>query len=126
MTGWRAHIDAHRGFHRDALHVIIGRTVQDQRWESIVALSDNPEFRIVDALEEPPGLLIPTEAARALYDALGQHYGGTADARQARADLERERARTDKLITALIDVTDTLSTKVAAILIHPTTPERIP
>lgn len=104
MTGWRAHIDAHRGYARHALHVIIGRTIQDQRWESIVALSDNPEFRIVDALEEPPGLFIPTEAARALYDALGQHYGGTSDMRQLRADYNAERARVDKVLGVLAEV----------------------
>ena len=56
----------------------------------------------VDEAVTPPALCIPTDAARALYDALAQHFGGTSNSKQLRADYDAERARVDKLINNLI------------------------
>lgn len=50
-------------------------------------------------------LRIDEDAARALYDALAQHFSGEAGGRQTRADLMHERGRVDKLTDALIVVT---------------------
>jgi hypothetical protein len=47
-------------------------------------------------------LRIPTDAARALYDALAQHFGGTSNSKQLRAVYDAERARVDKFINHLI------------------------
>lgn len=47
---------------------------------------------------------LPECAARALLDALSQHFGGTNDTRQARRDFEAERARSDKLTDALVAI----------------------
>lgn len=49
-------------------------------------------------------LRIPTDAARALYDALAQHFGGTSNSKQLRADYDAERGRVDKLTDTLITV----------------------
>lgn len=49
----------------------------------------------------PPTITIPDEVARALLDALSAHYGGTGDTRALRRDYDAERARVDRLITAL-------------------------
>lgn len=54
-------------------------------------------------------LNIPMDAARALYDALAQHFAGEAGSRQTRADLVDERKRVDKLI----DVLSTVATREA-------------
>lgn len=48
-------------------------------------------------------LRLPEDAARALYDALAQHFAAEAGTRQTRADLMHERGRVDRLI-------DTVST----------------
>lgn len=49
-----------------------------------------------------PSARIPTDAARALYDALAQHFGGTSNSKQLRADYDAERARVDKLTDTVI------------------------
>jgi hypothetical protein len=103
MSGeYRVHIDAHRGFGRDALHVVLGRKVDGDRWQVVRELSEDPVLEMVGAGLELPGFLVPAEAARALYDGLGQHFGGTADARQLRLDYDAERVRVDSLLAALI------------------------
>ena len=48
--------------------------------------------------------MLPEAAARALLDALSQHFGGTGDTRQMRRDLDAERKRVDKLTDALIKI----------------------
>lgn len=50
-------------------------------------------------------LSIPDDEARALYEALAEHYGhGTNDTRDLRRDHDAERARVDKLTDALITI----------------------
>jgi hypothetical protein len=52
-------------------------------------------------------LSLPESAARALLDALSQHFGGTGDTRQMRRDLDAERKRVDKLTDAVIAIATT-------------------
>ena len=51
----------------------------------------------------PPPLTIPLDAARALYEALGEMLGySTVNAQATRQDLLHERKRVDKMIDYLI------------------------
>jgi hypothetical protein len=43
-------------------------------------------------------LNMPRDMARALYDALADHFNGTSGTRQLRADFNHERGRVDRLI----------------------------
>ena len=92
------------------LHVIIGRRAGDDH-EAITALAvfnetqfDSTVYQHVPAGTMPPALVIPQDAARALLDALAQHFGGTGDTRQLRKDYDAERTRVDKMINHLIDL----------------------
>ncbi len=59
--------------------------------------------RTPDGVETPAALSLPTEMARALYDALGAALGiHTPDARMAAEVLAREQDRVDKMIDHLI------------------------
>ncbi|GHH57846.1 hypothetical protein [Lentzea cavernae] len=63
------------------------------------------ELQVVDeASLMPTPLQIPVDAGRALCDALVQHFGGTSNSRQLRADYDAERGRVDKLTGALLDI----------------------
>ena len=56
-----------------------------------------------EGVETPAALSLPTEMARALYDALGAALGiHTPDARMAAEVLAREQDRVDKMIDHLI------------------------
>ncbi len=56
-----------------------------------------------DGVETPAALSLPTEMARALYDALGAALGiHTPDARMAAEILAREQDRVDKMIDHLV------------------------
>ncbi len=56
----------------------------------------------VEGVETPPAFHIPTEMARALYDALGHALGiHTPDARLAAEVLAREQVRVDKMLDHL-------------------------
>ena len=56
-----------------------------------------------DGVETPAAFQLPTEMARALYDALGHALGiHTPDARMAAEVLAREQDRVDKMIDHLI------------------------
>jgi hypothetical protein len=50
-----------------------------------------------------PTFVMEDSAARALLDALMRYYQGAEDTRALRKDYDAERARADKLTTALID-----------------------
>jgi hypothetical protein len=49
-----------------------------------------------------PSITMDDDLARALLDALSDHYRGTSTGRQDRADFEYERARVDRLLGHLI------------------------
>lgn len=56
-----------------------------------------------------PTFCLPDDMARALLQALSEHYGGAAvDARALRADYDAERRRVDRLIDKLLE--DTMPT----------------
>ena len=58
--------------------------------------------KVPDGVETPAFLRLPTEMARALYDALGAALGiHTPDARMAAEILAREQDRVDKMIDHL-------------------------
>jgi hypothetical protein len=51
-------------------------------------------------------LHLPEDVARAMYEALADHFGGaTVDARALRKDYEAERQRVDKALDVLADLT---------------------
>lgn len=53
-----------------------------------------------------PTFTIPNGTARALLDALMRHYQGASDMHTVRSDLLHERGRVDRLITAVVDLSD--------------------
>jgi hypothetical protein len=61
-----------------------------------------PIWRTLEpATQAPPGLRIPDDVAKALLDALLDHYRGGHDARELRKDYDAERARVDIFIKHL-------------------------
>lgn len=98
---YRAHV-VHRDLPRDALAVAIGRKLDDTTWQAVVALNgQGATMETIPANTETPLLLIPESIAIPLLDALSQHFGGTSDVRQLRADYDAERLRVDKLQNTL-------------------------
>lgn len=99
--GWRAGVQYDP--YRQKLALALGRRSPDGH-ELVSAISaDGVTAELIgesEAWDRP--LRIPVDAARALYDALAQHFGGTSNSRQLRADYDAERARVDKLINNLI------------------------
>jgi hypothetical protein len=63
-------------------------TYTDGDWEPIT----------YDGCPTDPTLSLPDDFLRALLEALSSYYSGPMDARSLRADLDKERARTDTLI----------------------------
>jgi hypothetical protein len=64
----------------------------------------HPEGTVtIDPAVQPlPSLRLDNSMARALMDALAQHFGRVTDSTGLRADYDAERARVDRLTTALI------------------------
>lgn len=106
--GWRAHV-----LYEDplqdwdgALRVMLGRRINRTDRECVVGMDAHGDL-IMQRLEgglESPTIMLPSGMARALLDALAQHFGGTGDVRQLRKDHDAERARVDKLIGTLSEV----------------------
>jgi hypothetical protein len=102
---WR--VGVHQDYPTSGLRLVLARPWADGRVEVITALTaTGPEHVVRDGDETITGdaLTIPEGAARALLDALAQHFGGTGDTRQMRRDLDAERRRVDVLTHALITV----------------------
>lgn len=60
------------------------------------------EERAVETVVRP--LFLPNDAARALYEALADHYGHAGhDIRALRKDYDAERKRVDQFISALLE-----------------------
>lgn len=62
-----------------------------------------------EPIEDPSAEIKPTfilghEEARALLDALAEHYQGASDTRLLRADRDHERGRVDKLLDAVTEI----------------------
>ncbi|MFJ5984346.1 hypothetical protein [Lentzea sp. NPDC092896] len=101
---WRAGV-LHENPMAMTLGLAIGR-VADGRIHAATGIgSMGLELQVVDEAQLlPPALHIPVDAARALCDALVQHFGGTSNSKQLRADYDAERARTDKLMDAVLSI----------------------
>ncbi len=91
----------------DALAVVIGRGYGDyvQYVRSIggeggITISDYP-LNAAPPLNELQ-MRIPEDIAKALLEALAEHFGGTGDTRTLRKDYDAERARVDRLVNHLI------------------------
>jgi hypothetical protein len=101
-SAWRAGVMYEDPFTRQLL-VKIGAVGPGDTLSVITEIgADSVAMTRMDGLVETPALRIPTDAARALYDALAQHFGGTSNSKQLRADYDAERARVDKFINHLI------------------------
>jgi hypothetical protein len=103
-NAWRAGVLHEDVFSRNLL-IVIGARAGDayDTWQAITQIgTGSVELTRVDEAAQPPPLRIPTDAARALYDALAQHFGGTSNSKQLRVDYDAERARVDKFINHLI------------------------
>lgn len=87
----------------DALKIAVRKQRQDGRRE--VLLWDDVTAKMLDdstALPDNAFLRIPTDVARALYEALSRHFGGNVvDATTLRKDYDAERARVDLFIKHL-------------------------
>jgi len=102
MGGWVAGVVYDSPFNR-SLAVVLGQRTPDGTRAVVGITGGGPEVEFVPEAATAPTLSIPVDAARALYDALAQHFGNTSDARQLRRDYDAERGRVDKLIGHLID-----------------------
>lgn len=56
------------------------------------------------AAEIKPTFTLGREEARALLDALAEHYQGASDMRMLRADRDHERGRVDKLLDVVAEI----------------------
>lgn len=110
--GWRAQV-SDVGLMR-SLQILIGQRtgtgmlyvtgITNEGW------MPNEHVEHHQATPDAAHLRIPEDAARALYDALAQHFAGEAGGRQTRADLMHERGRVDRLIETLATVATTVRT----------------
>lgn len=102
-SAWRAGVVHEDPVRRDLVFAI-GVVEPDGRTHSVVTEIgvDSVVLTRVDEATETPKLRLPADVARALYDALAQHFGGTSNSKQLRADYDAERARVDKFINHLI------------------------
>ena len=86
--------------------VIIGRQAGDGV-QYLSEIGNGSQFAAIEQREvgdntPPPELHIEEDVAKALLEALAEHFGGTVDTRTLRKDYLAERARVDKLIEKLI------------------------
>lgn len=93
---------------RRILTVAIGRWLPSRReyvttidCDGVTARSDD---QVDVALPDEAHLRIDVAVARAMYEALGRHFGGASDVQQTRRDLDAERGRVDRLIETLSGV----------------------
>lgn len=106
--GWRANVYG-EDMVSDGIRVVIGvRGSEVNRYVTAIR-NGSPEMATVEHGAYPPEpttLILPTDMARALLDALAVHFGGTGTARELRADYNHERGRVDKLITTLSTIAE--------------------
>lgn len=93
----------------DALRVVVGRQ-NGQFVEYLKSIdSTGGVVRSCELNEAPPlaevELRITELVAKALLEALAEHFGGTGDTRTLRKDYEAERARVDRLLEKLTSPT---------------------
>lgn len=97
--GWRARVIGD-DMATLGLRIVAGRRyIGAPMGEHVTAIGARGlDTEVHDAAVVPPHLVVPEGLARALLDALAEHFGGTSVGRQARADFLHERGRVDKLI----------------------------
>lgn len=85
----------------------------------IVEAGDNPVIRWEDVPDPPIQQIIPPtirfgdREARAILEALSNHYGGAEDTRALRRDYDAERKRVDNLTESLASIAQSLSGQVS-------------
>jgi hypothetical protein len=88
------------------LSVVIGRPGGDDGVQYVAGLPANAsssiEHRDFNDHTPPPEIHMDESVAKALLEALAEHFGGTGDTRTLRKDYEAERARVDRLVGHLI------------------------
>ncbi len=104
---WRARITT--DIARHGLVVEAGRSFDDGRFEHLTGFAPvhgvgQMVVEVVDGQAYPQGggIAMPQSFADALYRALSAHFGGTLDARTARADFEFSRAQHGQLVGDLV------------------------
>lgn len=111
VGGWYAHVQRDSALF--GVTVMLAQRIHDAyRYVTGIGTGDfggvaTTITTIVDAGTMPPPaahLRIEEDAARALYDALAQHFAGEAGSRQTRADLLHERGRVDQLIETVSSI----------------------
>lgn len=89
------------------IKVIVIRRNGD-RVEILKDLGSNTTFSVWEAVDPntqaPSEIRVPADVAKALLDALLDHYRGGHDARQLRKDYDAERARVDLFIKHAIGI----------------------
>lgn len=104
--GWRVGV-LYESPVNESLKVVIGRRLMGgvrqyvTKFDSSGGIETCTREQAEGYATEPPTIDLPTDVARALLEALAQHFGGTGDVRQLRKDHDAERARVDKLIGTL-------------------------
>ena len=117
--GWRARIDqGNDAFVRNSVSISLHREAGDGQTMVVLWPREAPTyymltpedrnaatFGVVDNEYGRPDLFLDQDAARALYEALADHFGhGGTDTRALRRDYEAERKRVDKMIDTVLDV----------------------
>ncbi|BBH17527.1 hypothetical protein Back2_18140 [Nocardioides baekrokdamisoli] len=105
-----AHIET--AWARGGVKIGIGRRPDSSQGPRLVLRFAPPELETApDDFESIDGrLFLADEDARALYEALAEHYGHAEnDVRALRRDYDAERSRVDRLVGALIDGVGVLS-----------------
>lgn len=110
MTETRAHIED--DWQRNGIGIGLTRRYPDGTRE-VLAWSAQPERRINQQVADEFGirpdpvalLFLDNDYARALYEALADHFGhGSNDVRALRRDYDSERARVDRFIGTVLDI----------------------
>jgi hypothetical protein len=102
---WRVRVNQDiSSFARDRVDILLAARNQDGiRLAEPVAwtLGDPQDPAVAPDVEPLPWLVLPTEAAQALFDALAAHFLGTSDVIRLSRDLAAERRRVDALIAGI-------------------------
>jgi hypothetical protein len=93
----RAHVEEH---FPGGVGIYLGR--QDDGIRTQIRFTEQTTEILGAANARPPSFTLEEDEARALLDALAQHFGGTAEVQTLRRDYLEERRRVDRLINHLI------------------------
>lgn len=108
---WRIAVTPDAAF--DGVAIQIGRRFADGTLQGLVFTQD-VTTREPGASWPVPSMQLTDDLARALLDALAEHYGNSSGGRQQRGDFEHERARVDRLVDVLAGVVGTAVSGLAS------------